>query len=459
MGTAGARTNSLTLTWMEGVAGVDTARGGDMGDKSDIRQAWALTLFIFGGFIGGTSPGLAEEVPWNACLTQMVRIQWRELIPAIPGVDGLHPGEMVQIARVENLTDRGVTLRLRLRYRGQYMAVGSALGREARERRMVDEHVDGLVTLAPREVAEHYPIDLPNIFRPSPEPEMVIGWDFRPEIIPTGSSCTVLTIAAPPPSAGGPAQVTPSTQESLARSHEAPRTLPEPGSRDDGAPMVLVPAGEFTMGSDQGEDDEKPTHQVHLDAFYMDKFEVTVELYAKFLKATGIDAPRRWDLINQPPHQKLPVVSISWSNADTYCRWVGKRLPTEAEWEKAARGTDGRLYPWGNDSPNPRRANYGKSKESFHQALVLVGTLHDGQSPYGIYELAGNVWEWTSDWYDKNYYQNGPARNPKGPLSGESKVLRGGSWLEGPQILRSVNRENLKPKSWYYIGFRCAKTP
>ncbi|MBX3330819.1 MAG: formylglycine-generating enzyme family protein, partial [Nitrospira sp.] len=207
-------------------------------------------------------------------------------------------------------------------------------------------------------------------------------------------------------------------------------------------PMVLVPAGPFTMGSNQGEDDEKPARQVYLDAFQMDTFEVTVAMYAKFLAATGIDAPPEWQVMNQAAHQKRPVVRVDWSDANTYCRWAGKRLPTEAEWEKAARGTDGRTFPWGNDPPDRLRANYGKEKWNDHQALVPVGTLHDGRSPYGIYDMAGNVWEWTSDWYDKNAYKNSPAQNPKGAVSGEYKVRRGGSWFNYPLPLRSALRFN-----------------
>ncbi|MEO6308523.1 MAG: SUMF1/EgtB/PvdO family nonheme iron enzyme, partial [Nitrospiraceae bacterium] len=126
----------------------------------------------------------------------------------------------------------------------------------------------------------------------------------------------------------------------------------------DGAPMVLVPAGEFTMGSNDGSDDEKPAHQVSLDAYYLDKYEVTVWQYAKFLKARGVNGPPMWTTMDQPLHQKRPVVNVDWSDANTYCEWAGKRLPTEAEWEKAARGTDGRVYPWGNEPPDPLRANY-----------------------------------------------------------------------------------------------------
>lgn len=236
----------------------------------------------------------------------------------------------------------------------------------------------------------------------------------------------------------------------------------------DGAPMVLVPAGEFTMGSNEGSDDEKPVHQIYLDAYYIDKYEVTVGQYAKFLEATSMNAPPMWTTMDQPPHRKRPVVNVDWEDANNYCEWAEKRLPTEAEWEKAARGTDGRIYPWGNDPPNQLRANYGKEKWNKHTALVPVGQLKDGKSPYGIYDLAGNVWEWVSDWYDPSYYATSPSRNPNGPENGKYKVLRGGSWDLAPEQLRSTRRDFNNPSSFDYdapsyrnfnSGFRCAKNP
>lgn len=225
-------------------------------------------------------------------------------------------------------------------------------------------------------------------------------------------------------------------------------------------PTVLVPAGEFTMGGDGGEFDEKPAHRVYLDAFSMDKYEVTVGMYAAFLKAIGAEAPPDWSTMNESQHQRRPVVNVDWADAATYCKWAGKRLPTEAEWEKAARGTDGRTYPWGNDSPTRLHATFGKSGWNDHAALAPVGTLADGKSPYGIYDMAGNVSEWVSDWYDYSYYENSPSQNPKGPESGESKVVRGGSWYDGPGHLRSALRGYLEPafRDDNY-GFRCAKTP
>ena len=227
----------------------------------------------------------------------------------------------------------------------------------------------------------------------------------------------------------------------------------------DGAPMMLVPTGEFTMGSNEGAD-EQPVHRVSLDAYYMDKYEVTVGQYAAFLQAKGIDPPSNWKTMNQPAHQKRPVANVDWTDAAAYCNWAGKRLPTEAEWEKAARGTDARLYPWGNDPPTPHHATYRKTESHSHGALTPVGTLEDGKSPYGIYDLAGNVREWVSDWYDKDYYRNSPPQNPTGPPMGESKVLRGGSWDSGPQDLRSafryLHRSTHRHKDY---GFRCANTP
>jgi formylglycine-generating enzyme required for sulfatase activity len=225
------------------------------------------------------------------------------------------------------------------------------------------------------------------------------------------------------------------------------------------APMALVPAGEFTMGSTMS-GDEQPVHRVYLDAFYMDKYHVTVGQYAKYLEATDMEAPPEWDIMNQPQHQKRPVVNVSWFDAATYCKWAGNRLPTEAEWEKAARGTDGRLYPWGNEAPTRLHANFGKKQWANHMALVPVGMFEMGKSPYGIYDMAGNAWEWVNDWYDHDYYKKSPAKNPQGPAKGKSKVVRGGNWLYIQEFLRSSFRFNAEPSGRQFgYGFRCAKTP
>src|SRR6478735_6500509 len=129
----------------------------------------------------------------------------------------------------------------------------------------------------------------------------------------------------------------------------------------ESSPMAPVPAGEFTMGSAAGDSDEQPEHKVYVDSFSMDKYEVTVGQYAAFLQAKGIDPPSDWKTMNRSEHQKRPVANVDWADAFAFCKWAGKRLPTEAEWEKAARGTDDRLYPWGDEAPTPLHANFGKS--------------------------------------------------------------------------------------------------
>jgi formylglycine-generating enzyme required for sulfatase activity len=224
-------------------------------------------------------------------------------------------------------------------------------------------------------------------------------------------------------------------------------------------PMVLVPAGEFTMGSTMG-DDEKPVRRVYLNAFHVDKFEVTVGQYARYLEVTDMEEPPDWNIMNQPQHQRRPVVNVSWEDAVNYCKWAGKRLPTEAEWEKAARGTDGRIYPWGNEAPTRLHANYGRKEWDNHQALTPVGSFEEGKSPYGIYDMAGNAWEWVFDWYDHDYYIKGSKKNPIGPAKGDGKVVRGGSWLYVPEFLRSAHRFDAQPTNRLFgYGFRCARTP
>ena len=212
--------------------------------------------------------------------------------------------------------------------------------------------------------------------------------------------------------------------------------------------MVSIPAGEFTMGSQDGDPDERPAHKVHVNAFSMDVYEVTVGQYADFLQATGFNSPLDWKTMNQPAHQKRPVANVDWADAAAYCKWAGKRLPTEAEWEKAARGTDGRLYPWGNDPPTPLHANYGKTGSHNYGALALVGTLEDGKSPYGIYDMAGNVWEWVSDWYDNDYYKNSPQQNPDRTVNGRVQSdpwRRRGTAMRGtcaPRIGTGIRRRS-----------------
>jgi formylglycine-generating enzyme required for sulfatase activity len=232
-------------------------------------------------------------------------------------------------------------------------------------------------------------------------------------------------------------------------------------AKTDEAPMVMIPAGEFWMGRDGTEalEDERPRHNVWLDAYSMDIYEVTTARYAKFLSATGRALPLFWDQVDLNAHRDRPVIGVSWEDAYAYCRWAGKRLPTEAEWEKAARGTDERPYPWGNQTPTPNLANFALgARFSYGQVLMPVDRYVKGRSPYGLYNLAGNVWEWVQDWYEGDYYEHSPGRNPAGLEHGQFKVLRGGSWSELPKYLLTYGRFKLPPSTRNsYTGFRCAK--
>lgn len=226
--------------------------------------------------------------------------------------------------------------------------------------------------------------------------------------------------------------------------------------------MVEIPEGPFTMGFDgtQSLEDERPKHQVWLSTFFMDLHEVPAEQYAAFLSATKQPAPWQWNTVDLAQHGDRPVIGVDWADADAYCQWRGKRLPTEAEWEKAARGTDGRLYPWGNQVPGKDLANFALgARFSYSQVLMSVRSYEQGKSPYGLYQMAGNVWEWVQDWYLSSYYVTSPERNPSGPEQGQFKVLRGGSWSDLPKYLLTYGRFRLLPETKNsYIGFRCARS-
>ncbi|MCS6304625.1 MAG: formylglycine-generating enzyme family protein [Nitrospira sp.] len=232
-------------------------------------------------------------------------------------------------------------------------------------------------------------------------------------------------------------------------------------SGKDGAPMVLVPAGEFVMGSDKGDEDESPPHRVYLNAFYIDKFEVTNGQFAKYVETIQSEPP--WGFTDKETpliHAERPVRWVNWMDAMGYCLWIGKRLPTEAEWEKAARGTDERVYPWGNDPPTSVHAVYGL-KEGGAETVSVIGNHKMGQSPYGVQDLAGNLYEWVMDWYAEDFYSsfiNGSAINPRGPGEGAAKVQRGGSYINTPYRLRSSFRTKGDPTEQDpNVGFRCAQ--
>jgi serine/threonine-protein kinase len=220
----------------------------------------------------------------------------------------------------------------------------------------------------------------------------------------------------------------------------------------DGATMIKIPAGEFLMGSNDGDDDEKPPHKVTLDGYWIYKYEVTVAQYRKFCNATGRQMP---DAPSWGWKDNHPIVNVSWDDAEAYAQWAGVRLPTEAEWEKAARGTDGRKYPWGNEWDASKCNNY----ETGPNQTTPVGSYPQGVSPFGVHDMAGNVWEWCADWYDGNYYRSAPSKNPTGPSSGNYRALRGGSWLYVDNDCRAaVRNDNAPAVRNSNDGFRCVQS-
>jgi formylglycine-generating enzyme required for sulfatase activity len=249
-----------------------------------------------------------------------------------------------------------------------------------------------------------------------------------------------------------------------------PASLPDEITDAFGVVMRLVPGGPFIMGSTHGMPDEEPVHMVDTPAFYMDKYEVTNTLYKVCVDAGVCQEPANtgsgnhsgaYGTYGNQLFDNYPVIWVDWNQAKTYCEWRGARLPAEAEWEKAARGMDGRKYPWG-DVIDPTFANYGSNVPDNYDGVfgktTAVGTYPTGQSPYGIHDMAGNVWEWTADWYDV-YPGGDPGANV---TSGQetNRVLRGGAWSDDPELLRTTFRGGNTPDTAVnYIGFRCASTP
>ena len=249
-------------------------------------------------------------------------------------------------------------------------------------------------------------------------------------------------------------------------------------------PMVLVPAGTFTMGSDsetvlaackalgvpgcrlEDYQDESPPHKVYLDDYYIDQFEVTNARYAACVHAGMCEKPKvdsskyQSNYYNNSKYDNYPVLFVNWEMAMAYCDWREARLPTEAEWEKAARGTDARTYPWG-ERIDCTYANFlGAPGGCAGDNIIAVGSYESGNSPYGAYDMAGNIIEWVADWYDKEYYTTLPVdvTNPTGPDTGSQRVMRGGAWDFSALGVRSANRDSRNPNAAGYSGFRCARS-
>ncbi len=262
-------------------------------------------------------------------------------------------------------------------------------------------------------------------------------------------SCRIKQIAAPEASG-----ITRAFRETIA--YEAIERGPE--LMEDVMGMVAVPGGSFVMGSNEGDspDNERPTHTLDMSPYYIDAYPVTNHSYQEFVNATSHRAPPAWHDGTYPVGtSRHPVVNVSWEDANEYARWRGKRLPTEAEWEKAARGNDGRLYPWGNHFVDGERCNSNN----------LVGTTTPvdefplGRSPYGAWDMAGNAYEWCADFYQSNYYPYSPDLDPQGPDTGEERVIRGGFYAETRPNVRTIHR-NSAPQDHAneHIGFRLAQS-
>lgn len=222
---------------------------------------------------------------------------------------------------------------------------------------------------------------------------------------------------------------------------------------------IFIPPGEFIMGSDEGSFDEKPVRKVRLGEYSIQEYEVTFHDYMEFVEATSHRSPLTVRDNATRPHfdnPNKPAVYVSWDDAVAYCAWIGARLPTEAEWEKAARGIFGRSWPWGNRL-EPSHANFIGGEDNY-LFTAPVGSFKHDKSPFGVYDMGGNAREWVSDWYGERYYQSAPQNNPEGPKEGKTRTLRGGSWNDSAISSRTSARLKMFP---HYrdvsIGFRCVK--
>lgn len=239
-------------------------------------------------------------------------------------------------------------------------------------------------------------------------------------------------------------------------------TAPVHGNGRDTAEMIYIPEGPFLMGSDASNalTSSRPTHEVYLDGYWIDKYEVSNRQFTECVRLGYCFAPRdltsatHEDYFTSEAYADYPVVHVDWNQAAAYCTWVGKRLPTEAEWEKAARGTNGLIYPWGNVLPKSVPAQIGLFEEG---DTAPVNSFPDGASPYGVFNMEGNVWEWTADQYDAYYYSKSPETNPKSVTGGNDYVIRGFSWAYPFSTLEIFTRNSAYMLNHAYdLGFRCA---
>ena len=326
--------------------------------------------------------------------------------------------------------------------------------------------------MGPRQ-ATGSPIGSPEISRkrtPSPEAAIPVAALSTKTMTSTPTATDTLQPATATPSqthTQTPIPTDTSTSAPTITLTPAPEEQPLLITDDFGVPMALVPAGPFEMGSEDGDDDERPIHAVTLYDFYIDQYEVTNASYAECV-GTGICAApsdassfTRENYYGNLEYVDHPVIWVSWHDAQTYCEWRGTRLPTEAEWEKAARGgLEGALYPWGNSTPICELGAINGAKFDDDATCNDTDTAKGGSyqaNGYGLYDMAGNVWEWVMDWYDSDYYSSSPRQNPGGPEeAGIDKVIRGGSWADDEKTVRAAMRTFHWPHDRdEHIGFRC----
>jgi len=283
----------------------------------------------------------------------------------------------------------------------------------------------------------------------TPQPGKVASETPPPVAVPTLMEVLPTPTPLPPPS-------TPSHAPIASATPGAAGSTPVPAKAAAEMPMVAIPDGEFVIGNDAGDDDEKPAHKVAVAAFEMDKFEVTNELFQAFVEDTGYlsEAEKagerttwRTYAADKPKH---PVVIVTWNDAVAYCQWCGKRLPTEAEWETAARGTEAYIYPWGNEWADGK----ANTEESGYRGTTIVGSFPGGASPYGVMDMAGNVSEWTADWFEAY-----PGSTYQSAYFGKKyRVIRGGGWFSEARLVRTTERScstvDLRNDD---VGFRCAR--
>jgi formylglycine-generating enzyme required for sulfatase activity len=241
----------------------------------------------------------------------------------------------------------------------------------------------------------------------------------------------------------------------LRQKEELERLTQQGGHFPEG--MLLIPGGEFQRGADDGLQDTRPMRRLYLSSFWIDQYEVTNEQYQQCVQAGVCSSPKDREAFDDPGHAQHPVINVTWLQARAYCHWTGRRLPTEAEWEKAARGTDGRRYPWGDKEGPIKEWWKAYGQEISENGTLPIGTLSETVSPYGVLDLAGNVWEWVQDRYAEDYYAMAPSQNPQGPIRGSFRILRGGDWSQSPLELQVSYRGWDEMTYWGpKLGLRCA---